>query len=189
MRRVHPIFIGTVLGLLLVSGVPIFGNEVSKFPGVYFGGTLGFGVARIKHPEVADVARLGTELDLVFGWDISSHWGIGIELSSWQDTPLGVPSHLHTFAPRVDYTLDPQGDGLYFASAIGIAMTDGDVRKRFGFATHLGVGYRWSLIQWITLSLEGGMHAHLYSDGHALLPLVTIQLRFHGTVDSGSSKD
>lgn len=167
------------MGALALSLAPSVLRAQTRAPGMFFGTTVGGGVAWIAHPEITPNARPGVVWDVVFGIHLTRRWSVGAALTSWQDSAIGTPAHLHTFAPRVELTLGPN-DGLYLAALAGLGMTDGDVHKRAGFGAGASVGYRIALNDWVSLSAEGGVLAHAYGDGWAAQPVLALHLRFHG---------
>ncbi len=148
---------------------------------VFFSLNLGPSAGWISHPEIKKNGQLGLEYDAAFGLGLTRRWAIGFELSTWSPPNIdGNPSHLHLFAPRVEYTVGEK-DGLVLAAAAGLALADGSAVKSLGFGIMSQMGYRVPLSKLITLAPQFGTHVAIHEDGgYALAPFAAVELRFWG---------
>lgn len=167
------------MGLLQPAAASADSRPGAVTPGVFFGGTGGFGMARISHPELERGLRPGGYVVLDFGWALTERWSVGGEFSAWGTSPLGTPVHLHTIGARADFA--PWGPaGAFGRLTAGYSLTEGDLAERAGLGGALAGGYRWFATRWISLAPEAGVHAHLYENGNAVFPFLALSVRFHG---------
>lgn len=155
------------------------GDDRPVAPGIFFGGSLGFGVARIRQPGLERDLRPGAVWDLHFGWNPSPSLSVGGVFFTWATSVLLEPVHLHTLGVRLEHR--PGGmDGPFVGGTSGVGMTEGEAGNRIGGAQTVHVGYRLGLGRWSALAVRAGVHGHLFGDGHTVFPVALLELRFRG---------
>ncbi|MFB6351455.1 MAG: hypothetical protein ABEN55_09690, partial [Bradymonadaceae bacterium] len=148
-------------------------------PGIYFGGSIGVSTMRLEAPDLTDEWREGAVWDLHFGWQVSPRWAVGGQFLTWGTELTLEPVHLHTIGATFEFRPFPDR-GLVVGSTTGLALTEGELDNRAGFAQALTAGWRWPVARWIVLSTRLALHGHLYSNGNALFPLVAVAGRYYG---------
>ncbi len=145
---------------LLLLNYPISAEDPSK--DLFFATTVGTGLAWLNHKGAEPGPEVGVIWEVAFGLGVTDSLALGLEFTTWQKTSLGVPYHLHTLAPRLEYSPERR-KGVYLTGAMGLGLTDGDPpTKRSGMNLTLAAGYRFSVSSWITLGPEFSAKGHYY---------------------------